>query len=398
MQWRNKGHEFDQFAKELIQIFQKKNCKIYIFGAGYWGIRLKNILEQYSCFSGFIDNDEEKQKQGVDGEAVYSLDEYMKNLPQGLIVIAVDKKNINAIKEQLMGEKLQHSIDFYEYGEFTKQILPVISFYHYKKMYVELAQICVTERCTLNCEKCAHGCYNVSKSASDMPFDEVKKSADSFFEKVDLIEEFVLIGGEPLLYKQLADAIEYIGQRYRSQMIIFSITTNGTIIPSEEILKKCKKYNVLFRISNYSESLPYMKDKYKTLCNILSEHGIEYTIGPEELIWMDYGFEYFDRGTDEKQLCTAFDECRTPCREIRGNKYYYCVMARSVSDNLNFNLGQDDYLDMDEIDIENRAILMEYEMGYSQKGYLEMCRYCRGGEAANYPIPAAIQAKLVSKE
>ena len=35
--------------------------------------------------------------------------------------------------------------------------------------------------------------------------------------------------------------------------------------------------------------------------------------------------------------------------------------------------------------------LFEFEMGYSEKGYLDMCRFCRGREAMNYRIPAAVQ-------
>ncbi len=43
-----------------------------------------------------------------------------------------------------------------------------------------------------------------------------------FFSKVDYIQEFVLIGGEPLLYEKLPQVIEYIGSKYRNQInIIF---------------------------------------------------------------------------------------------------------------------------------------------------------------------------------
>lgn len=30
-------------------------------------------------------------------------------------------------------------------------------------------------------------------------------------------------------------------------------------------------------------------------------------------------------------------------------------------------------------------------MGYSEKGYLDMCRYCHGADCYNYLIPAAQQ-------
>ena len=99
------------------------------------------------------------------------------------------------------------------------------------------------------------------------------------------------------------------------------------------------------------------------------------------------------------QTCALpiFDKCKTPCREIRGSRYYYCVMARSVSDNLGFDLGKDDYLDFRKIKKEDKKVLLEFEMGYSEKGYLDMCNHCYGADAANYPIPVAEQIRKVSR-
>lgn len=69
-------------------------------------------------------------------------------------------------------------------------------------------------------------------------------------------------------------------------------------------------------------------------------------------------------------------------------------MARSVSDNLNFNVGKDDYLDFNQLTGENwKRELLEYTLGYSEKGYLDMCRYCHGADCYNYLIPAAEQLK-----
>lgn len=80
---------------------------------------------------------------------------------------------------------------------------------------------------------------------------------------MDYIQEFVLIGGEPLLYKYLTDAVEYIGSKYRNQMSVFSITSNGTITPSKDLLEKCKEYGVLFRISNYSGTISKLELQYE---------------------------------------------------------------------------------------------------------------------------------------
>ena len=70
-------------------------------------------------------------------------------------------------------------------------------------------------------------------------------------------------------------------------------------------------------------------------------------------------------------------------------------MARSVSDNLHMNVGKDDYLDFEDINNENyKQQILEYTFGYSEKGYLDMCRYCHGTDAHKYVIPVAEQMNV----
>ena len=205
------------------------------------------------------------------------------------------------------------------------------------------------------------------------------------------MREFVLIGGEPLLYAELIEIIGYIGGKYRNKVGIFSITTNGTIIPSEDVLGLCNKYDVLIRISNYSLAVQRLDEKQKQLISRLEEMQVPYVLGDREWKWVDYGFKSVDRKWEESELIEVFDKCKTLCREIRGSKYYYCVMARSVSENLKFDIGKEDYLDFKDLDESDKKIILEFQLGYSDKGYLDMCNHCNGAEAVKYPIPAAEQ-------
>ena len=391
MKWKNKGHEFDDYAEKLVKRFKSKGEKIYIFGAGILGQNIVYTFEKYGCFAGYIDNDKEKQAQGLNGRSVISFEQYIGNNCDGLVVIAADRRNIPSISSQLEEQKLCHEKDFWTYKEFIHDVFPVLSVYKYDLMYVDLAQICLTERCTLKCKDCAHGCFAVDLKSSDMDVKTAKESADFFFAKVDIVREFVLIGGEPFLYQSLPEIIEYIGAKYRDKILIFSITTNGTIMPSTYVLDLCRKYNVLIRISNYSGTIERLAPKYEELQNTLKKCSISYILGDKEGEWMDYGFGRIDRGGVHDDLIKVFDNCRTQCREIRGNKYYYCVMARSVSDNLGFGVGETDYFDIAELGEGNKKILMEFECGYSEKGYLDMCNHCNGADAVNHLIPAAQQ-------
>lgn len=391
MKWKNKGCELDELAKKYMDIFIKKNSSIYIFGAGFWGEKYAPVFEHYHCFEGFIDNDVEKQRNGVNGRKVFSLQTYLNSAKEGIIVIAADSKKISFIEKQLEAEGLKREIDFWAYQDFVQWMFPILSWYRYHILYVDLVQICPTERCTLRCRDCAHGCFAVDFKSADMEPDFAKQSADYLFSSVDFINEFVLIGGEPFLYHNLEELITYIGEKYRDKMIMYSITTNGTIVPDESILQLCKKYKITIHISNYSGTIRNLKVKYENLTECLKEHQIAYTMSEAGQQWMDYGFQSVDR--ERKGLMEVFDRCKTPCREMRGSKYYYCVMARSVSENLGFEVGQEDYFELDGLKENEKKEFLEFHLGYSKKGYLDMCNYCNGADAVNHPVPAAVQMK-----
>lgn len=385
-----------------------KQQKFIVFGAGKLGKDLIESYKNYNIILGFIDNDIEKQKTGYLGFKVWSFEEYMnKYYDKYKIILACSLQNKKIIEHQMINANLKPKIDFIYIDEFITMFKLNLARYHFKyfnKNYMNVAQISVTERCTLNCKKCAHGCYNVPNNAKDLDLSEVKKSADSFFAHIDYIEYFHLIGGEPFLYSELSEAIIYIGENYRKQIKNFCITTNGTILPKDDILKIIKKYNMKIMISNYSHTLPYLKSKYEQLLQTLDKHEIDYMFNEAELIWTDYGFDYVDRGffkegvSEEKRkenLQQVLTACKTPCREIRGNKLYYCIQARTCRENMRFSVGQDDYLDLSKLDKSQKSkkILMDFEMGIFPKGYLDMCNYCNGGERYKFPIPAAEQMK-----
>lgn len=395
MQYKNKFHELDVLAESLKSNLERLT-HIYIFGAGQMGSQIMHTWCENDMLMGFIDNDKRKQQNGYKFYKVYSLEDYLK-MKNGIIVVAVGNKVMPEILQQLRDASLSEEKDFYTHTVFCNRIFPIISVYFFNKSYVNLTQISLTERCTLKCKKCAHGCFAVNnRTAKDLTLTQVRKSADSFFSKVNFVQEFVLIGGEPLLYQSLAEAIRYIGELYRGQIGIFSITTNGTILPDEQTLNICKKYNVLIRISNYSATLPWLDDSYRKLLDTLRNHDIEYTLGKAEKEWMDYGFDYEKRDASEEELTEVFDDCQTPCREVRENRFYFCVMARSVSENMGFNVGKDDYLDLDLLQgDEGKKELLEFNLGYSEKGHLDMCNYCHGGDVVNYPIPAAEQVNIL---
>ncbi len=385
MKWQNKGNELIECGKGYVKIFcAHKN--ITVFGAGNIGSRLCRTLKAYDIFAGYVDNDVKKQNEGFEGENVFA-PEHLLNI-NTFVVIAGSKEHTDEIIKQLMQMGFKKDEDFIDAEVFEYSWFPILSFFYFNKLYTNLAQISVTERCTLKCKNCAHACHMVDINSDDMPLDKAIESADYFFNAFDCVGEFVLIGGEPFLYTRLAELIEYIGSKYREKIILFTITTNGTIIPNNDIIKLCKKYNITIRVSDYSKTIPRLERQYKKLYDSLSELNSIVWETDDQGSWFDYGFNNLQRKnvTDSRR---TFDTCKTPCREINGSKYYYCVMAHTVAQNMKLDIGADDYFELD--GKVNKNELLEFEMGYSEKGYLDMCSMCRGKEAEKYLIPAAEQ-------
>ena len=55
---------------------------------------------------------------------------------------------------------------------------------------------------------------------------------------------------------------------------------------------------------------------------------------------------------------------------------------------------EDDFLDLEKLHGDYKKILMEFELGYSEKGYLDMCRHCNGADAKDLTIPVAEQVSV----
>lgn len=390
MKWINPGHEFDIVWKQL-NLDKREELSIYIFGAGEVGSELYNFVKKNLYVASFIDNDPLKIKTSFCGLDIISLEKYVPS-QNNRIVIATRKEYQSQIAAQLKEKGLKHLENYFFFEEFINFFYLIIEAYTYNRIIIRQAQICVTERCTLKCKECAHGCYAVSSTDSvDLTLDEVKDSADNFFSKIDFVNFFSLLGGEPLIYKNLSEAIRYIGENYRSKIRTFAITTNGTCLPTESVVNACKKYKCSFLISNYTKVIPKLKSKVRNLIKLLEENEIEYKLLDEEIEWIDFGFNYVKNSDQEAEV--IFNRCGTDCREIRNNRYYYCVMARSVSDNLHI-AECDEFFDMDSYDRDNNLKqLLEFELGYSKKGYLEMCKHCNGMNCNDRRIPAGEQVK-----
>lgn len=112
----------------------------------------------------------------------------------------------------------------------------------------------VTLRCNLRCKLCA-----VYAPYYDKPFhptyEFLVKCVDRYFEIVDHIKLFSVSGGEPLLRNDLSRIIDKV-YTYVDRIERFEIITNGTIVPSDNIIESLsafgKKLNLLVDNSTFA--------------------------------------------------------------------------------------------------------------------------------------------------
>jgi organic radical activating enzyme len=394
MKWMNKGLE--KCPEECCEISLDDGLCLY--GVGNYAENKCLDLLHFGLVKCLIDNDAKKVGTKWKGLEIISLGNFLSDGRKEKILISVGYKYEKEIEQQLVNMGMVYGKDFFFAEEFSKKYLPWLLMEQRSTLYVVMSQVSLTERCTLKCKKCAHGCHMVSNKKEDLTLESVKNSIDCFFEMVDYVKYFVLIGGEPLLYKDLCEIIDYISDNYHEKIGRLQITTNGTIMPSEKLIECCKSNDVYFMISNYSTQIPRLKEKLEKLTEKLKDNDIRYSLFPEDSEWMDYGFDFIDRTDSEEKLIDVFDRCMTGCHEVRDNKFYFCVMARSVSENMmGGSVGKDDYIDLSKLNYQNpvdRRIFFEYTQGYSDKGYLEMCKHCNGADSYKYPVPAAEQVLM----
>lgn len=389
MKWENRGHEFDA----LYQNYKKEgltNRDFSIFGCGIIGNFYGRTLGTMGVLKCFYDSN-------VVGEVLgYTVKSPNMYRGEEILVLCASDKNIKEMKNFLKENGYEEHRDYWDYREFFEQYFSIVMLYEHGKLYSDMIQLSVTERCILKCKKCAHGCNKVPIDSQDIDVENLKLSVDNYFKYVDFVQYFLIIGGEPMIYRKLYEIVEYIGNKYRSRIGKLQITTNGIVTPDEHFLELCCRCSVNFRVSNYINAIPRVRANVEKTVELIKAKDVECVLVPEDQSWMDYGFDYVDR--NGKELIKVFDDCRTQCHEIRIDKLYYCIMARSVNDNMKKNVGKNDYLllvnEKGQMNTSQHEI-MEYLFGYSENGYLEMCNFCNGKERTMYKIPVAEQEQNV---
>lgn len=247
--------------------------------------------------------------------------------------------------------------------------------------------ISVTHRCNLKCRDCCQMMqYYPPGDAKDCDLEATFHAIDVIMKAVDWIALLPLLGGEPLVYKQLAEILDYLGLRYRDKIGVLQIITNGTIVPNDALIASLRKNDGEIYISDYGKH----SCNVKKIKEVAKENNIR-CYAPQIEHWV-IANKIVDGATrDSADTQSSFDRCtERTWRTIWGNKLFGCVVLPNL-----YELHAVPDMSENYLDLSKGASPDEIRKFIESISALPACRYCLG-DAPSYrgePVPPAIQTE-----
>ncbi len=368
MRWKNKGHEYDEVYR---RISGKKG--FYLFGCGDYGRQFLKAFQKEVSVIGYIDNNPAKQKEPINGKSCIGLDHVSLKEDEGIILTISQYDRAGAI-EQLHKYGYQQDVHFFLIEEF----ISVYYLYRYDKVYFLNISFLPSTACNL---KCRH-CLNFNPFAEKFyvrEWEALKADVDLFFSHVDFVMQFHVSGGEPMLYQYTADLIEYIDSRYGDRIGTMRTATNGTVVPSDETLEKLGKCRVEIVVDDYRDAVPQYREQFDALIQKLEQYQIRYYIN-KVTSWVDLAPERTDYSAlTEEELIRHRSECGQTWQELRDGKLYSCnYAAYATVAGIAGEQDVEESYDLKTHTEDKKKELVEFRLGYTNKGYTNFCKKCRG--------------------
>jgi organic radical activating enzyme len=382
MKWTNRGHEFDELGAYLCNL-----QKIYIWGAGEAGKHFYNqllwlgIVDDYDIE--FVDSNTCKQNTYYCDKIIISPEKLLNDFTDGgesVIVITTSAKSIINSISSVNNIRLKYNCftscwtNNGKAPQTGKLLLPILMMYKYGKLYTDMVAHICTHRCNLRCKHCLNF-ITYFKNSSDDTLETIKNEANIYFSKVDFVSLYHINGGEVFLMPHIHEIVDYIGSNYRKRIFELLLTTNGTIPPTDKLLDSIKRNDATLWIDDYRETIPAIRVKYNKTIAKVKEAGIRYSE-----IKVDHWLDLKPKNdnffiTDENACITRYIQCANPFRRLRGGNlvacvWHSCAVAAGIE-----NYSSGDFLDISSV---MKKEIMEFQFGFTEKGYVEMCKNCAG--------------------
>lgn len=332
-----------------------------------------------------IDNDPAKKNTKYKGIPIIAWEEAEKCLGNRKIVVTTKFRQYHKIAEQLSNAGLMLNRDYIS----IKHFVPEWYWKNKKLCCLYTIDMVISAKCNYRCKNC-NMFMPYYKNSITYTFDELKKNVDSLFGVIDYVGYIALLGGESLLCTCPVEFIEYIATAYAGRFGTMTFHSNGSIIPSVELLQTIKKYDLTYLVSDYGEAAPDRKN-IETVAKLLEEYQIKNDI-IKDLLWRDVGFPETPNHFEGGELEYHLQSCSSDWRAVNDGKFYYCNLAWSAEKAGLFELKKSDYLEMEELAAlgdSGKEKLLRFSEGEIEGGYMSFCKVCGGcgSDNENFVVP-----------
>lgn len=216
----------------------------------------------------------------------------------------------------------------------------------FRKPVVPAVEYVVTTRCSLRCVDCANYIPSIPPEKQCMvPLEEFREDIDNLLCGARKINLLGLLGGEPLLNRELPAMLESACGNRRIEHVM--IVTNGTVMVSEELLPVLKRFRhkCSVTVSNYTGNPKLCRTlKSREIRKLLSENGIACRLN-EDLKWVRTE-PYRDFERSDAEIERYFLACNVYAYSILKRKMYVCPKAGTFDLLGNCPAGPGDCLDL----------------------------------------------------
>lgn len=242
----------------------------------------------------------------------------------------------------------------------------IFHFFEVKKKGLEF-EVELAGNCNLNC----WGCNHFSPLIKDdyLSLEEFRNDCERLGILFNhSIKRMKLLGGEPLLNKNIEQMIFVARQNFRKGEI--QIVTNGVLLKSmpESFWKACRKNNIIINVTKYPISI-----NYDEIIEISNKHHVKIYIPNNEGSKVQYKYAVDIEGKQDTMY--AYTQCGQHCHTLKHGKMYCCTFAPHMSRYKNtFKIESMEISENDGIDIYKAS--SEQEILEFLSHPIPACRYC----------------------
>jgi hypothetical protein len=370
---------------------------VVIYGYGIAGRWLAAIAKKRGNFLGFIDSDIKKVRNAPQGEVIFHVSEAHHCFrPDISIVISVaDIQDVYASIKSMhkgpvfaMGLFLSDARDYAdtvqrESTDYLVYALDTVracheAFHSQEKIFLRSIDVIITEKCTLRCKDCSN-LMQYYQAPKDVDQAEIKESLTRLLERVSIIHEVRVIGGEPMMNKAFSEIIQMLIEFEQIENIV--VFSNAMIPPKAEHMGIYRNPKVVFSLTDYGA----LSRNTQRFTDVLNAHGVVYRINPPEN-WTDSGvIANFDRTDQENR--EVFEKC---CGKnlitLSDEKVYRCPFAANADRLKAIPRDERNYVKVDASADDIRTFLTGIT-------HTPACNFCKGRSFDAEHIEPAIQAK-----